>query len=1081
MEEQIIVQTFDEIITVNDPSKYTNLNLGKQNVRDNWQLIAGGQIGQVFAQSQGDFVIKKMSLCAFGPGARHCKLATTNTIIFTIKRPLTQPVGDVHAIQFMEIPDFLMEPFIGASINVGLQSNNLIGVPILKDSAIDYGTNDSAMYLLIEKLNPLPQMRPIVDIAYRMWQIMTNLYFMQNFLRFTHYDLHWGNIMSKELDAICIQYGPQLLNSSVQAQTWPVISDFGTAIFSKMEGNTRVQYMNTTNNLHQPKLWNEYNQHFDGLTLLKSLDMYFRNEYQETLSILTDSRFSSLVQCFIHPGENPSQYFDGPNAYRPNIENILANPGGLFSTYEVIGNLLQTFTPQRGKFKDIIIDSQGVGCNTVVGSRTVGAIGPGHFIQIDPIVPINELPEIPFSEHKCYFMDFGPPLLRNPNGSTCSEKIPNGIEPINITVIREVMISKIFSFSLFGSERYLKQVYRWFFDPDYDHPADGGQLGKASPDAFFTHYLGNQIKECIHLINDTMGHYGTPYYRPLIQNQWTDFGTLMIVDKNVLQLPMMIQDGNQLQPWSKTTHVVDPCDPQRRVRVTARVNSFNNSERQAHGIKKVLDHYNWGTVLDYILWRVDQEISADQRFRFGLYEYNVTPTFETEMKIPVNNSGVIEERSLGFVNTVGLLGSVIRFTVLQDPHFVCVLFRDAHSTMPNRNFPYDRQWYNTWQTQTNNRIWTYHGAFYNPPHGDGQKIAFAATWGVCKRNQSYSIFSRDDYAKAFGIHEVSKTYYTRPEYGVDERLMFRLTTMPVWLNDTYFVGIIHKIYLIAGQMNPRTFRLWYDSENGSRSPSDFNGYDDTKDMIKIANQHTGKNRILIQDYITTAERNNADAKLKKFAENMESKGFHVGHSVSLDSNTFAVIVNNVEDDTPLTRSVTTYNTQNGTNIQLGTMKEFKSEFITGSVYMCRKLDFMMPDMSFYTDMRCVYMSSISQFAAEIAVDPMAITESQYYDRLDMYLSNQIQPPKMMQVLIQMLPPRWNTWNYLFCDNSSPRTSFDTSNDAIYPTYVAGINTKTICSINKLLWTGNVFNADQYFYGNATQLPPQNVLPATYPK
>lgn len=1095
---EIFVQTYEEFLYVENPQNVQNVAYYKAmklgDAGSPWKQIGTGGVGKVFAKEDDQVVIKKMPLCLFGPDARHCKLATINRIIYMIPRQ----IGPQETLWFIQCPDFLIEQIIGKHINKFIDENKLVGVPRFISAGLDCDSDDPASYMTLEKLSPLPLLpnpnrqnpRLLSEIAFRMWQIMISISFMQDFMRFTHYDLHWDNIMSKNIPDVCIEYTDQqqLLSFYISAGLWPVINDFGTSIFSlKFNQNTRLQYMNTTNNLEQPKIWNSYNEYFDGLTLLKSLTRYLFDKYKASaVTDIRDELYKALVNCFVRNGTDVGKYYldpANPDLYRPDINMINKKKDGLFSTHEVIRNLYSTFSSEGGYWNMVKGDENRYGCN-YAKSLKIGHLPGNISMPREPVFTIQELPDIPFSDQKCYFMDFGNfNKPDNPNGKNCAEKIPSGIEPVNITVIREVASPNIFCFSLFSADQYLQNTYRWFYDSKFTHPTSGGKFGKSRPDAFYSWYLGNQIRECIHLINDTIGE-ATPYAYPLIRNQWVDFGTLMIVDKHVLSMPMMVRhpQRSELQPWNKVTKTACPADVNRRRDITRMV--------RQHGVKHTLNHYNYGTVLDYILYRVDSEIVLNQRYRFGLYRYDLSSKFDVNVTIPVFQNGTVNQENHGVKNTSGMLGSVIRFTALQDPSFECVLLRDAHSTMPNRNFQFDRKWYETWRYKTNKRIWAYHGAFYNPQHGDGQKISFAATWGACKRHGANKIFSNEDYANAFGISDVGENYYNRTGYGIDERLMFRLTTMQVWLDSTYFVGMTHLLYLIIGQINPRGYRIFNNTKIGGMNPEDFIDKKDTDDLIKIPEPRGDKNSIVVEDYISNSERKNPDESLSAFIEKVQNKGFNLGNDFGI--NTLAVIVKNKippksskgkEPGNKLISELELYNIANpDREIPLMTHSEFENKYIKGPPYVCRQLDFVMPDRSFYTDMRCVFLQSMKQASLELNINRGNLSFGHYFHWLDQYLLGNVTTNQFTVDLIKMLPPRWNIWQYLFGEENLDLLPIENTMSNIASPH---INMKTICDINKLFWTGNVFNYDRYFFGDEKnpqqeQLPTKNILPAEYP-
>ena len=135
----------------------------------------------------------------------------------------------------------------------------------------------------------------------------------------------------------------------------------------------------------------------------------------------------------------------------------------------------------------------------------------------------------------------------------------------------------------------------------------------------------------------------------------------------------------------------------------------------------------------------------------------------------------------------------------------------------------------------------------------------------------------------------------------------------------------------------------------------------------------------------------------------------------------------------------------------------------------------MPDYSFYTDMRCVFLASLGQVAGARGEN---FTGKDYFDWLDLQLESSDRDG--CALIWKMLPPRWNIWQYLFGHDYL-------DDEALYP-YLkfmvnilgGGLNMDTVCSINRYLWVGNQFNFDRAFRGDQKVLPKVVVLPDGYP-
>jgi len=813
--------------------------------------------------------------------------------------------------------------------------------------------------------------------------------------------------------------------------------------------------------MRSPQIWTEFNYYFDGLTLLKAFDLYALNNNIQTGPILTYPIFQPLVACFMRDPTRAHEYFKDSNdvwAYRPNIHSLSGDVPNLYKPREIIQNLLETFHQQGGGFENIHPTCPIVKLTTITLNS----------IPIDPIIH-DRIPTLSFTKEKCYFMDFGAVQPKVPDSNDCATRIPNGIHNINILPIREVYMDNIFSFSLFIAPRYVKDIFRWFYDENFIHKGSDGQFFKERPDAFYTWYLRNQLEESILLITDKVKGGGDP----VIQNQWTDFGCLMSVDEYVLKLPMLVDYGND---------TLVPCSLQNftPINVTAQFRKQLSKRARQVNMETLLKENDLATVQDYILWSIDTRLSNTERHRFGLYRYRLPQQFIKEVTIPVidqaTNRIVELNANPPILNSTGMLGSVIRFTVLQDPQFNCVLFRDAHSTMPNRNYKYDRSWYNTWRINTGYRIWTYQSAFYNPPHADGQKAPFAAVWGVCKRHpDSYSLFTDEEYRDIFGFqNEDAKLFYGRTSYGVDERLMYRITNKPIWNNSTYFVGVTHLLYLVSGQDNPRSYRIFKNRDSGTMNPDEMVNFQDNKNMIKLPDIIDG-NVVTVVDNLSQADRNL-----------LQDLNFTISKTNIIDASINVVIVNNKDDNSQIIQDTNTYNRLNPNKIPISSISEIKNTYVTGENYICRKMDFILSSKAMYTDMRCIFLMAIQQFASELGKRPIDITVNEYFNKLDDYLLNKVATNLFTSNLIKMLPPRWNLWNFLFTSNGNNPPYFYDNNTMLsqfelpFNWGTDFFNLENICNINRLFWIGNNFNYDMYFTPQNVPLPPVITQPPGYP-
>jgi hypothetical protein len=145
-------------------------------------------------------------------------------------------------------------------------------------------------------------------------------------------------------------------------------------------------------------------------------------------------------------------------------------------------------------------------------------------------------------------------------------------------------------------------------------------------------------------------------------------------------------------------------------------------------------------------------------------------------------------------------GTLVRFLPLIMPNIDVVVFRDAHTTMPNPNYNYDVEWKNFWINNTNKKFWMYHWLNYNPVHADYKHAPFAATWAARKLNFSNTtIMTNEEWNLTFGdIKKIDNNVWEYQEkYGIDERLFYKSINNYIdsenkksFIENTYLVGFL---------------------------------------------------------------------------------------------------------------------------------------------------------------------------------------------------------------------------------------------------------------------------------------------------
>lgn len=979
--------------------------------------IASGGVGAIYEnkyKKNSGWVIKKIDLCN-RPISTNCIIAQDQTLIYKYN-------GTDYSVVLM--PSIMIEMLACKKISQLFNTKVLFGVPEINRYADDF---PNAVYIESKKYFNLPIKNLREDeIALLIVQAMSCLVLMQKNLAFTHYDLHWGNIMSAPLNTliasgeVCLELQENIA-MKFKSKNFPIIIDYGTCTFSESKKGDNIIYINTTNasKKYDPRKTMLFNQYFDYLTLIKSLQLH---------GYILEN-FPNILSAFFKDPQNYSKFYDGPTSdiYKPNINKIKDHESELLTPVDIILNLVNKFYPSSNLFKkelDICTD--------------------GAWNILNPIIPLiadpTIIPDFPFTVQKKYFMDFG---------------AQGGVYDANIKVLREVENTKIFAFALFATDKVMKNAYKYFYDPSYNLIRT---KGKNDDSIFYHNYLGNQLAGCVSLINNTEI---TPFSEGDGSNQWSDFGTLILIDEHALNMPMFVQIPNStvFAPWKKGTDL--------GAYYSSIKSDIMKDLTKTHSIDVLLKKYNVGTVKEYIYEYLIKTLDEEHRSRFGVYSYKLDAKFDIDIDLGVNSKNIKVPK---IKNTVNFIGTVARYYVLQDPEFEVVLFRDAHSTLPNRNYKYDRSWYETWINAANKRFWIYHGAFYNPVHFNNVKSGFAATWGARKPDGFPSILKVEEYSEIFGHTNIDPTlFYEAPTYGIDERLLYRMYKDPKYMKHAYLVGFTHFMYLWKGQENPRMYKTlkYYDD-----SPENHHNGANTKfETLKL----TKKNL----DGVTVGM-NFRDIKLET---DIVKKG---GIVTSFDpanvvKNIHIMIMHDITDPIPKQLQASGVPTRNEA--------EFRDEFLTESPWMCRPNQFIMPSLSFYTDMRCVVLNFIDLVAKVLNKSTDQVTIKEFFDAVDVSLRSPLpdNPQEYYAYKLQrMIPPRWNIWQYIFgMEYLDGGVLINQYIDAHSKEGDVFLNTRTVCKINRKLWIGNNFNFDKYFFGDPSDptnidLPDNSVLPQNYP-
>ncbi len=255
-------------------------------------------------------------------------------------------------------------------------------------------------------------------------------------------------------------------------------------------------------------------------------------------------------------------------------------------------------------------------------------------------------------------------------------------------------------------------------------------------------------------------------------SNWADYGIIHFISSDVADLPVIVND-----PYHNTYY------------------------------------YSYSVSLSSMF---ETSIKNINRYKYSQYVYDCPRFYE---KLQIEMVSVSKQKIIKQNVTSVYFGSLVRFLPLVMEGIDIVLFRDAHSTMPNSSNNYDRQWHDTWLT-TDKRFWMYTSPWYNPSHADGEHVPFAATWGARRIDKKEkSIFSNSVWANTFGYLDRidNSNWYKQEKYGIDERMFYYLLKKytqygKTFYMDCYFVGMTWIGYLFINPSNTDEY-IRYENPN----------------------------------------------------------------------------------------------------------------------------------------------------------------------------------------------------------------------------------------------------------------------------
>jgi hypothetical protein len=264
-----------------------------------------------------------------------CYMATNNSIVYKIENTLMKK-------QIVFCPNFYSEGIIGSLLqNLRLNTPSFVKI---NGTILDNINPKLPMYIVMERAQPFPYNEPDQSIfMYYIFQIIFALYISQYTMKFTHYDLHYKNILSKpRTDGNNIKkYVIKNISTGETKYLYTkhnidaLIIDFG---FSRCETEKhiivpRYELQTETNDLLQRKFHDslEFNSYYDIASLLNSIRINIP-EY----SALAFTLLQQYLQA------HPENYFFNDTFWRPIPENLYRGIRPL-PIYVFLENICRTY------------------------------------------------------------------------------------------------------------------------------------------------------------------------------------------------------------------------------------------------------------------------------------------------------------------------------------------------------------------------------------------------------------------------------------------------------------------------------------------------------------------------------------------------------------------------------------------------------------------------------------------------------------------------------------------------------------------------------------------------------------------
>lgn len=230
----------------------------------------GEQSAMGEAWDVGDYIVKAANICPADISSRPqmlqemCKKAKLGDII--IRVPSSHDKKEI-----LLAPGYITESLVGILLSSAKIKKHTPAFPTTMGFQYDPHSDSKQVFTVMEKLVPIKdRMGTIPDIMYTYFSIAAGLNTAQKLHKYTHYDLHGGNFMSRPKDpTIAAVY--QLPNGKYMYTMFtyePVIIDFG---FNRMETEDVIITPNVQfRSREKPDMMNFYgfNPYYDMFTIL---------------------------------------------------------------------------------------------------------------------------------------------------------------------------------------------------------------------------------------------------------------------------------------------------------------------------------------------------------------------------------------------------------------------------------------------------------------------------------------------------------------------------------------------------------------------------------------------------------------------------------------------------------------------------------------------------------------------------------------------------------------------------------------------------------------------------------------------